>query len=139
MRNTRETTDHQSLMRPSHHNWLFGYDACCLARLVLTNALVSTNRRALPDGRRYTEVIPERRYRKFGLDHQPPGRETRTKTPGLVRMKLGGYRAVKTNTCGHPRKSALIRPLCETRPMPIRNSSVKKTFRTLASFSGPCY
>ena len=40
-KHARNSTDHQSLMRPLHHNWPFGYVARCSARLVLTNALVS--------------------------------------------------------------------------------------------------
>jgi hypothetical protein len=41
-KHARNSTDHQSLMRPPHHNWPFGYVARCSARLVLTNALVLT-------------------------------------------------------------------------------------------------
>ena len=38
-KHARNSTDHQSLMRPPHHNWPLGYVAHCSARLVLTNAL----------------------------------------------------------------------------------------------------
>src|SRR5258708_31924685 len=37
MRNTRETTDHQSLMRPSHHNWLFSYVARRFSEVSIDN------------------------------------------------------------------------------------------------------
>jgi hypothetical protein len=51
----RNSTDHQSLMRPPHHNWPFGYVARCSARLALTNACIDWSGHLPVVG--YTEAI----------------------------------------------------------------------------------
>jgi hypothetical protein len=75
----------------------------------------------------YTEVNPERRCRKFGLDHRPPGRETRTKTHALIHVELAPDRTVKTSTYECHDRNPLIRST-------LRENNLKPTGAVLIGF-----